>query len=308
MKSLVSPSSSRRASSSSSVIVLLEPLVLGEHAPRDRRPVGARSATQRDLELRADRRDRAAQLVRRVRDELALPRRGLLEPVEHRVHRVGRAARPRRRSPARARGGGSCEPVIAAASARIDLDRSERAPGEPPRQPADQQHEDRHAEQQRVGDVARRAVDLGERPFRDERDAPVRPWTVSTRRARNRRGRSDDGFRRATPGTPGQVVEPAVRPEDLVPARRSPDPVHREAGRSRLGVPLAICAAIASSCSRSVCGSRPRDCRGRVRTSTNDAAPSATANTPAATERDAPPHRDVPHQSPTGSSSVRLGA
>lgn len=44
------------------------------------------------VQVGADDRERAAQLVRGVVDELALGAEGLVEPVEHRVHRVGEVA------------------------------------------------------------------------------------------------------------------------------------------------------------------------------------------------------------------------
>ena len=96
--------------------------------------------------------------------------RGAFEPVEHRVHRlrelpdlvVGarlRHAAVHRRARDR-RGLGP-----------DGLDRTQRAAREVPRQRADEQDEDRDADEQRVRHVAGRVVHLGERTLRDERDA-----------------------------------------------------------------------------------------------------------------------------------------
>ena len=84
-----------------------------------RRPVGLVAAAQRDLELGADRRDRAAQLVGRVGDELALARS--TTPRAGRASRssCGRGAPPRRSWSGSGTRRWIVEPVIDAASARI---------------------------------------------------------------------------------------------------------------------------------------------------------------------------------------------
>ncbi len=65
---------------------VLEPLVVGEDPPCDVGPVGIGPAPLCDLDRRSDRRDRAAQLVRRVGHESSLPLGRVLEPLQHRVH------------------------------------------------------------------------------------------------------------------------------------------------------------------------------------------------------------------------------
>jgi hypothetical protein len=64
-----------------------EPQRVRVHVPRGRRPVLAVRMVERHLELGADRRDRAAQLVRGIRDQVPLPLLGHGEPVQHVVER-----------------------------------------------------------------------------------------------------------------------------------------------------------------------------------------------------------------------------
>ena len=79
-----------------------QPQRVGVHVARGLRPVQAVRVVQGHLELGADAGDRAAQLVRRVRDQVPLPLLGLGEPGEHVVQRDGerRAPRPGRAVPA----------------------------------------------------------------------------------------------------------------------------------------------------------------------------------------------------------------
>ena len=79
-----------RASSSSLTVSSIRASSASARSATDR-PVGALGVPQRDLEVGADRSERAAQLVRRVGHELPLALRRRLEAVEHRVHRAGQA-------------------------------------------------------------------------------------------------------------------------------------------------------------------------------------------------------------------------
>jgi hypothetical protein len=64
-------------------------LVLVQDLLRDVRPVDAIAIAERDLEGGSDGRHGAAELVRRVGDELPLARGRALETLEHLVHRAG---------------------------------------------------------------------------------------------------------------------------------------------------------------------------------------------------------------------------
>ena len=66
---------------------------------------GRSSGAQADVDLRAHRGQRRAQLVRRVGDEAALLEDGVLDPVEHRVERAARCA-----TSSRVRGSGTRSP------------------------------------------------------------------------------------------------------------------------------------------------------------------------------------------------------
>ena len=66
-----------------------QPQRVGVHVARGLRPVQPVRVVQGHLELGADAGDRAAQLVRRVRDQVPLPLLGLGEPGEHVVQRDG---------------------------------------------------------------------------------------------------------------------------------------------------------------------------------------------------------------------------
>ena len=74
---------------------------------------------ERELELRAQERERRPQLVAGVRDEGALAEQRGLEPGEHRVERVSEPLRPRPASAARAAARRGLSAEIAAARRRI---------------------------------------------------------------------------------------------------------------------------------------------------------------------------------------------
>ena len=130
--------SSRRASVEQLAHRVLHALVLGQRTLGDRGPVGAVGVAQRDLEVGADRRERAAQLVRRVGHELPLALRRRLEPVEHRVHRAGQA-------PDLVVGVGLGHPPVDGGAGDLlglapdRLDRPQRATGEVPGRERDEQ-------------------------------------------------------------------------------------------------------------------------------------------------------------------------
>ena len=119
-----------------------EALVLGEQPRRELRPVGVLRIAERNFEIGAHRRDRAPQLVGRVRHELALAGRRGLEPVEHLVHRLGQPADlvP----PARHRYAAMHRRATDRQHLGADrLDRAQRAPGDHPRERADEEREER---------------------------------------------------------------------------------------------------------------------------------------------------------------------
>ena len=118
----------------------------------DLRPFGAVGVGQADLELGADRRQRAAQLVRGGRGEQLLAAGGLLQPVEHAVQRqaqlgdlvVGRAG-------LHATGQVGGLDAIDLGAHRVD--RRQRPADDPPDQPRGERDHQRQTDQQRVAQV-----------------------------------------------------------------------------------------------------------------------------------------------------------
>ena len=89
-------------------------------------------AAQADVELRAHRRQRRAQLVRRVGDQPVLLLDAALEPVEHRVERDGQARRSRRRARGTAMRSSSRSMPISLGLGGHPLDRPQRLARQPP--------------------------------------------------------------------------------------------------------------------------------------------------------------------------------
>ena len=126
-------------------------------SPSSTSPVACQSGCGRppgDLELGAHHRDRRSQLVRRVRDEPAVGRRRRLEAAEHPVHRRASSAISSRR---RRHG----HPLVQRVGSdlghprRHAPHRTQRPPGEHPRQPGDERDERRADDHSRRGSSAR---------------------------------------------------------------------------------------------------------------------------------------------------------
>ncbi len=149
-----------------------EPSHVDEHVVRRLRPGRHLGVRLRDLELGPDRRQRAAQLVRRVRDEGALPGATGRQPVQHVVQGLGQpghlVAGRRHRQPCP----GACLGDVADTSTQRGDRLQCRADQEPAghREASDEQ---RHPDQQHQPHDVHAAGRLGSR-HRDEDRAPVR--------------------------------------------------------------------------------------------------------------------------------------
>jgi hypothetical protein len=215
---------------------------------------------QRQLELRAEQRQRCAELVPRVGDELALALESRLEPGQHLVQRLTEplelVARLGHRQPlarrlGRDRGG----------AATHRLDRAKREPGEHVAGHRGEHERDRPGDQQLVAQARERLDPVLPRRADDEHE----PSAALLDRGREQPRRLvEAGDRRAVcvdrlaPSAlelaPGEQVRPAER------GGRIDDPAGR---RDELGVALAALDEAAPGVRRQ-CRSRPVDERGDV--------------------------------------------
>ena len=131
----------------------LHPVCLDPQRLHGLRPVRGVGVGGGDVELGADHRQRALQVVRGVGHEVALVERGALEPVEHLVHGLGESLHL-------VAGAGQGHPPVQRALGDLGdlgpdlLDRTERPPDDQPDRAGEQREHQRQPEQQQPGQPA----------------------------------------------------------------------------------------------------------------------------------------------------------